>query len=336
MHSAGPMQVFVTMALSAIGFRAAARALQIVAPLLPGGLSCSANGGQFWLLRLGLYELARPKPQADDWVGMIDHTIQTGNGKCFLVVGVRVSQWNEKRLAALARDPDASFALEHHDLSVFAIEPMVSSKSEIVHRELARLSQATGIAPCCILRDRGADVRGGALQFCENTGDSDTVAVHDIAHAVANALKRQLHKNSDGEQFLADANKAKTPIRQTPYALLMPPELKNKARWMNLEPLIAWSNRVGEFLDHPQAALARAQLPLDLEVLEEKMGWLRQHADSIRRWTILMDVAAITLKYLRNQGYHRQAPPELQSSLAEFAVGPAEAMVREILDFVRA
>jgi hypothetical protein len=49
-----------------------------------------------------------------------------------------------------------------------------------------------------------------------------------------------------------------------------------------------------------------------------------------------MDVAAITLKYLRNQGYHQQAPQELQSSLAEFAVGPAEAMVREILDFVRA
>jgi hypothetical protein len=81
------------MDTSAIGFRAS-QALSIVADLLPCGIDCTANGGQIWVLRLGLYELTRPKQQADDWVWMLDHTIQTGNGKCFLVVGVRLSHWN--------------------------------------------------------------------------------------------------------------------------------------------------------------------------------------------------------------------------------------------------
>lgn len=347
------------MALSAIGFRASARALAIVAPLLPGGVVCSANGGQFWLLRLGMYELVRPKQQADDWVWMIDHTIQTGNGKCFLVVGVRLSHWNTKRLAALANDPEASFALEHQDLTVFAIEHMESSSGERIKEELAKLSLATGIKPCCILNDQGADVRGGAIQFCEKPNgstplaledapgmpqplieapekpsDSTPLALHDISHAVANALKRQLHKSDEWKQFLIEANTGKTHIRQTPFAFLMPPELKNKARWMNLDPLITWSCRVRLFLDDPQTVLKKAQLPLDLDVLERKMGWLRKHADSIARWSLMMDAAAITLKYMRNHGYHQQAPQELESLLANFTTGPAEAMVNEILEFV--
>jgi len=321
------------MGLSAIGYRAAARAIGIVAPLLPGGRACSANGGQFWLLRLGLYELTRPKEPADDWVWMIDHTIQTGNGKCFTVVGVRLSAWNGRRHATLESDPEASFALEHQDLSVFAIRRMDSSTGAAVHQQLEQLSEETGIVPCCILSDQGADVRVAAERFAQ-TGNRSTVVVHDIAHAVANALKRQLNKNPQWEQFLADANRCKTQIRQTPYAFLMPPELKNKARWMNLEPLIAWSRRVQQFLRDPQAALARADVPVDLERLEQKMGWLRRHAESIDHWSAMIDAAAITLKYIRNHGYHSRTHEALQSLLTPLSDGPAGAMVGEILAFV--
>lgn len=322
------------MVLSAIGYRAAARALEIVIGLLPSGTACSANGGQFWLLRLGLYELTRPKQQANDWVWIIDHTIQTGNGKCFLVVGVRLSAWDTKRLTALKHTPQDSFALRHQDLTVFEMERMDSSTGEAVHRQLEQVSQRTGITPCCILSDQGADVRGAAQRF-SRAGDRTVIVVHDIAHAVANALKRQLNKTSAWEQFLADANRSKTAVRQTPYAFLMPPELKNKARWMNLQPLIDWSRRVKRFLRDPQAALTRAKVPVDLDRLHQKMGWLHQHTASINRWATMLEVAAITLKYIRNYGYHQRAHQKLKSLLANFRDGPAGPMVEEILEFVK-
>jgi hypothetical protein len=242
--------------------------------------------------------------------------------------------WNTKRQAALKNAPEDSFALQHQDLTVFAIERMDSSTGEVVHQQLEQLSQETGITPCCILSDQGADVRGAAQRFCQ-AGERTTVVVHDISHAVANALKRQLNKNPAWEQFLADANRSKTAIRQTPYAFLMPPELKNKARWMNLEPLIAWSRRVERFLRDPQAALAQAKVPVDLDQLQKKMGWLRQHTDSINRWTTMLEVAAITLKYIRNYGYHPRAHQKLKGLLANHREGPAEAMVEEILKFVQ-
>ena len=320
------------MALSAIGYRATSRALAIVAPLLPGGLAPSANGGQFWLLRLGLYELQRPKELADDWVWLIDHTIQTGNGKCFVVVGVRISAWNARRTTVLHDDPQAAFALEHKDLSFWEIQLMDSSTGEAVRNQLEKLSRRTGIVPRCILGDQGADVRNGAELFCEGR---ETVLVHDIAHAVANAVKRQLQGSSQWQQFLADANQFKTRIRQTPLAFLMPPDLKAKARWMNLEPLIDWSCRVRQFLDDPQTALAKLDQEFDLEVLESKIGWFRRHYESLADWSTMLTASAQILKYIRNHGYHRQAADNLESLLDDFHDGPARGMIDEVLAFVR-
>ena len=308
--------------------------MKIAAPLLPSGLPPSANGGQFWLLRLGLYELKRPKELADDWVWLIDHTIQTGKGKCFLVVGVRLSAWNALREAALRAAPDESFALRHHDLSVFLIELMESSTAEGVRQRLEVLSAETGITPCALLSDQGADVRRGAEFFCQ-TADRGTVVVFDIAHAVANAIKRQLNKDPAWERFLSDANHFKTQVRQTACAFLIPPELKNKARWMNLEPLIAWSRRVAAFLADPQPGLDKAQAGINVETLQRKLGWITRHAESIVRWSEMMAAAGIILKYIRNQGYHPQACQDLQPRLNEFRDGPARAVVDECLNFIR-
>jgi hypothetical protein len=57
--------------------------------------------------------LSRPKEQADDWVWIIDHTIQIGPLKCLVVVGARLSAGEAKRA-----DPHRASALAHHDLSL--------------------------------------------------------------------------------------------------------------------------------------------------------------------------------------------------------------------------
>ena len=329
----GLMLLFAKMTTAAIGYRAAARALEVVSPVLPGGAFPTANGGQSWLLRLGLHELTRAKEPADDWVWIFDHTIQTGYGKCFIVVGVRLSVWESKRAAALAADPNAPFALTREDLSVWALERVDSSCGEAVRGQLEQLSEATGITPRELLSDQGADLRGGGALFCEGRS---TVAVYDIAHAVANALKRQLHKDAAWQEFLADANHCKTQIRQTPYAFLMPPDLKGKSRWMNLEPLISWSRRVRRFLDDPRTGLAAAEAPDNLEALEAKIGWLRKHAESIAVWGKMLEASAVILKYIRAHGYHRRAPDDLERLLVDFPDGASRAVVDEVLPFVRA
>ena len=42
---------------------------------------------RFWLLRVGLHKLNRPKEQASDWVWIIDHSNQIGKEKCLVILG---------------------------------------------------------------------------------------------------------------------------------------------------------------------------------------------------------------------------------------------------------
>ena len=47
--------------------------------------------GRLWLLRIGLAALLRPKVIADDWVWLVDHSIQIGQCKCLVILGIRLA-----------------------------------------------------------------------------------------------------------------------------------------------------------------------------------------------------------------------------------------------------
>lgn len=103
--------------------------LEVLEGRLPGVEHApAANTGQWWLLRSGLYELSRPKEVAEDWVWLVDHTIQLGPVKCLLIVAVRLSAWESHD-----RGP-----LEHRDLSFLALEPMRQSTGPLVEAHWSR------------------------------------------------------------------------------------------------------------------------------------------------------------------------------------------------------
>ena len=55
----------------------------------------------------------RPKQQAEDWVWIIDHTVQSGVEKCLLVLGVRLSDLTAP-----------NFILNHEDVEPIALYPV--------------------------------------------------------------------------------------------------------------------------------------------------------------------------------------------------------------------
>jgi hypothetical protein len=311
----------------AVGFRGAAAVLQVAALLFPTDEQApSPNGGQMWLLRLGLYMLSRPKEQAHDWVWIIDHTIQIGPLKVLVVVGVRLSAWEAKRA-----DQDQSSALAHHDLSVWLIKPMARSDGEAVHAELRDLSQKTGVVPCEILSDCGADLEKGINLFCSGR---PTRRVKDIAHAAANAVKQELNGHAQWEAFLREASHAKAKMRQTKFAFLLPPELKAKARWMNLDALVSWSRKAIGFVQAPRPVPG---VSWEDDELEEKLGWIRGYQEPLAAWSQMLEVAATVLTYAREQGYHLHAKQELQIELSCFtaqAETPACRVAERLLAFV--
>lgn len=324
----GLIQIYLRVVLNcAVGFRGAAAVLHVAALLFPTGeQGPSPNGGQMWLLRLGLYMLSRPKEQADDWVWIIDHTIQIGPLKCLIVVGVRLSDWEAKRA-----DQEQSSALAHQDLSVWLIKPMAHSDGEIVRDELVSLSRASGVVPCEIVSDCGADLEKGINLFSRGRA---TRRVKDIAHAAANAVKHELNGNAQWEAFLREASHAKAKMRQTKFAFLLPPDLKSKARWMNLEALVTWSRKALDFLQSPRPVPG---VSWEDDELEKTMGWIRGYQEPLAAWSQMLEVVATVLTYTREHGYHLHAKQELQAELSLFtpqAESPAWCVAERLLDFV--
>jgi len=130
-----------------------------------------------WLLRLGLYELTRPKPKADDWLLIFDHTVQLGGMKALVIVGIQLSQWEKQR-----------GPLHHEDLTVLDVTPMRHSSGAVVEARLEAVAQQIG-EPRAILGDGGSDLKCAVTSF-QKTHQGVT-RLYDIKHKMALLLQKQ-------------------------------------------------------------------------------------------------------------------------------------------------
>jgi hypothetical protein len=261
---------------------------------------------RFWLLRLGLHKLNRPKERASDWVWIIDHSNQIGKEKCLVILGVRVSQ---------LPPPGKDFPLHLEQMEPIELEPVTVSDKEVVYRQLEASAAKSGV-PRAIIDDHGGDVAGGVELFRE--AHPGTLEIYDITHKAACMLKTRLEKDEPWKAFAAKAGQTKCNIQQTELAFLVPPSQRSKARFMNLGTLIAWGARTLAIVDNPGPEVLQCGTR---ERLEEKLGWLRQFREPLRRWSELELTIDVTVDFVRTQGLYRAAARDLRKRLGKLSVG---------------
>lgn len=312
-------QIVALVLKAATSQRSAVKVLEILGEHLSGlaRIPC-ANSARLWLLRLGLYELSRPKEVAEDWVWIMDHTVQLGPWKCLVIVGVRLSAWRNKRAP-----------LEHEDLTLFNLTPMEQSTGEAVATQLEETRRQTGIVPAAVLSDEGAELKSGMALSAERSQEWSKVPhVYDIKHKVATFLKKELHDNQKWKSFVLQTNRTKLQVTLTSLAFLVPPGLKNKARYMNLDTLVGWGNRVLAYLDNPRDI---GEQKVDRTKLRAKLGWLRRYRRSLAQWAELLAIAQCAETYVRREGYHRAAAEELDAELKTVTRSAAGQRLRKRL-----
>ena len=214
------------------------------------------------MARVGLFALNCEKQAADDWVWMMDHTVQLGPWKCLVIVGIRISEWR-----SLDRP------LCHEDLTLLNVTPMKTANKEAVLDELKRTSAQTGI-PVAVLSDEGTELKGG-MELYRQQPDCETsppAHLRDLKHKAARLLKKELQATETWDPFVKLLTRTKLSVTLTSLAFLNPPRLRNKARFMNLECVVNWGSRVLQFIQAPEEFLDD---PAELEKLELKLGWLR-------------------------------------------------------------
>lgn len=281
------------------------------------GLVASHYSVRLWLLRLGLYQLNRPKLQGDDWMWILDHTMQLGERKCLIIVGIRQSAWD-------AEDR----CLSHEDVELIDLQPVTHSTGEVVYQQMEAATSKTRV-PRAIISDDGRDIHRGVDLFLQV--HPATVWLYDIKHKTACLLKHQLQGDASWQTFVGEVSRFNRRVSFTRLACLAPPHQRGKARYMNVDVVVDWAEKSLALLERPDGLL---ELGLDAAAVEEKLGWLRGFAPQVRGWREVLEVIEATEHYVRHEGIHRQAAEELAAALPEPSSEPARKLREQLLEFI--
>lgn len=301
-----------------VALRAVPRVLRVffgapdAATVLP-----AARSVRWWLQRLGLFALREELEVADDWVYLIDHSVQIGTVKVCVILGLQ-----------LRAVPFPARALRHDDVRVLAVIPTERSTGEVVDAQLEKAAKRTGI-PRQIVSDHGGDVKKGSALFAQR--HPGTVVTYDAAHHGAIVLQRRFEADARWPEFIVRLGQVKARIQQTSDAFLLAPSLRPKARTMNLASLLCWARKILCLLDHGLAG-GRAS-----ERAEARYGWLRDFRAALEEWSRWEATVRGSVEFVRTRGLSWSCQMELAVRLQ--TLPPAErddALVAELCEFVGA
>jgi hypothetical protein len=273
-----------------------------------------------WLLRLGYYKLTRPKDVADDWVWIIDHSVQVGPEKCLLILGVRLSRLSP-----------TSCCLGHADVEPIELRPVRHSTGDVVWEQLEEAAEKTGL-PREILSDGGSDLQAGIRRFCD--AHPQTCAIYDVTHKLALLVKAFLSDTDAWSRFRQGATHMKQCLQQTPLASLAPPAQPSKARFMNVDRLGRWAAQVLELLEVDP--VVTETVTLSAHTHHDKVTWLEAFRDDVEVWTGIFDIVDATQQVVRQEGFHADCVQHVEAALEQIELPASVSIFRDrVLEFVR-
>lgn len=301
-YSLGLITLSLLFQLSAcVGLRGVEKILQIMTQFFPFSASIPSWGShRLWLLRVGYYKLTRPKEIAEDWVWIVDLTIQAGSMKCLTVLGLRFSELDA---------PRKNKALTHADVEPIALVPVEQSNGEIVYQQLEEALEKTGV-PRQIIADAGSDVKAGIGKFIQQHPETDYI--YDVKPFTACLLEREFKSDLMWVEFTKWASQTRNAWHQTPFSYLEPPNQRSKSRYMNMDILVDWGVKMLAFMDHLEE---KCPAPSEREVIQEKMDWILQFRADLAEWKGILELVEKTETYVRTQGFFQGCDSPLRSLL---------------------
>lgn len=299
----------------AASLRGAAKVLELFGPAVGHEAVPHWSTGRLWLLRVGLAALQLPKAIVDDWVWLVDHSVQIGTTKCLVILGIRLCNLPAGR------------ALSHEDLELIALEPMDGSNKVAVAACLRKAAALAGV-PRAILDDHGADLHGGVEQFRRDHPETDEL--YDVKHKAACLLRARLEGDARWKAFATALGQTKFQVQQTELAFLVPPSQRSKARFMNVDVLVNWARAALWVVDDPSRL---GPLGVEAERVRTKLGWLIGFRAEVADWSACQATIEATLDFVRCRGLYVGAGVDLAARLPTVS-GTAAALREELIDFV--
>ncbi|MDZ8106339.1 MAG: hypothetical protein RM338_12060 [Nostoc sp. DedQUE12a] len=277
-----------------------------------------------WLGRIGLYELNRKKEIRNDWIFIVDLTVELGTEKGLVVLGV-TQQLLEEKVFPSRR------GLQHQDVQILALEILHSTRGEIIEQKLTEITQKFG-RPKQIIADWGSDIQRGIklykLQF------PDIIYTYDVTHAMALLLKHELHGSEKYQSFIQQCSQCRKQLQQTELSFLSPPSQRSQCRYFNVEKLLDWAfNILNSLLDTLADLVPNLEPDILQNKLKEKFTWLASYQDSLKNWNQMVQITRFVETLIKLDGLNQDTFIIIQQHLT-MEVSYPEGFAQKILGYL--
>lgn len=261
-----------------------------------------------WVKKVGYYQLSMPKEIGDDWVIIIDESIQIGAEKLLLILGIR------------SKNIDFSRPLNFPD--VLPIVHICKSGWN-AHKVRDELKKAQGILGHIkyAVSDKGASINKG-LELC------GIPHVHDITHRIGNILKKVYKKDSAFKYYIDKIASLRLQIQQTKWAYLLPPQQRSQSRFLNLKPIMEWGTKILDYIKKEEYQ----DEPLEMKA---KLQWILTQDAFIKEINQILDIIDKIFKLLKYKGLSKESKILCSQYLNELRSARGKMVKKEILHYLK-
>jgi len=258
-----------------------------------------------WVHKIGLYKLSRKKVKADDWVILLDHSIQLGRDKLFVVLGIRESEIDFTR------------ALGFQDLEPLLLVAKEKWNGEAVRDCLLEVKAEVGNIIYAV-GDYGSDIKKG-LKLLE------IKHVHDIGHKIALILQKIYKKDEIFQEFMRELAQMSKKLAQTEFAFIIPPKRREKSRFQNIGIIINWAVKV----------LKRLRGRKIEKGVRDKIRWVKKYQQLIEELSAINAVTREIEKILKSSGLSKKTVKRCNRILKNLTTEKGKIVAREIAEYLK-
>ena len=227
-----------------------------------------------WVHKIGYYELIKPKAKADDWIIIIDESIQIGQDKILVILGIRESEI------------DFSRPLRFNDLVPLREISKKSWTGELISECINEVKEELGDIKYAV-GDYGSAIKKG-LEL------SGTKHVHDITHKIALILKGLYEKDEEYKTVTVNMSKMRPNLLQSNIAHIIPPSQRQKSRYHNIEIVSDWGMKALNYLDKDTNIDKKAK---------DNLIWLKEHKQFFEELSEINKIICEVEKEIKLKGF---------------------------------
>ncbi len=272
-----------------------------------------------WIHKIGYYELKKEKEKADDWIILLDHSIQIGKEKIFVVLGIRESKI------------DFSRPLKYQDLVPLLEISKETWNGEIISEYLINLKDEIGDIKYAV-GDYGSDIKKG-LRLAK------VKHIHDVTHAIALILERLYKNDNEYQQFTEDMSKMRIKFSQTKYAYIIPPKQRKKSRYQNIKTISNWGMNALNFLDKVIKKTKEKEKDEKKAVLnkeaKEKLKWIKKYKLLIQELSGMNEIISEIEKIIKSTGICKLSVKKCNQLLKKLISKKGIELKRQLNDYFK-